>query len=143
MFGAIIQQYFLTLTLHSQQMALLPFTSKNGRIVVDDDTLPFPTEHSKAYGTYYNAQPCLDIRSLLPVFQKITYYSFTVLNICHPLPLPIHLTGHARPNSSNPIASGVCAQFPPLPHSVHLPQPFWNGGYESSLHPVVWKAALS
>lgn len=56
---------------------------------------------------------------------------------------PIHLTGHARPNSSNPKAGGVCAQFPSLPQSVHLPQPFWNGGYESSLHPMVWKAALS
>lgn len=37
----------------------------------------------------------------------------------------IHLTGHARPNSSNPIASGVCAQFPSLPHSVHHPQPLF------------------
>lgn len=30
-----------------------------------------------------------------------------------------------------------------LSFSASLPNPFWNGSDESSLHPVVWKAALS
>lgn len=33
----------------------------------------------------------------------------------------IHLAGHARPNSCNPGACGVCARFPALPHSQRRP----------------------
>lgn len=89
--------------------------------------------------TYCKVQHGLDT---WPLLRKITRHSFTVLNICHPLYL-IQLAGHARPNTTNPKACGVCARFPFLSVSAVLPSFFSNGSYESSLHPVVWKAALS
>lgn len=51
----------------------------------------------------------------------------------------IHLTGHARPNSSNPKASGVCAQFPSLSLSLILwisPNPFEM--VAMNLHCIRW-----
>lgn len=96
--------------------------------------------HSKAYITVHRTF-CNSIALIfIPPSRLLLIYSSEHLSS---IAFPIRYTGHARPNNSYPIASGVCAQFPYLPYSVHLPSPSWDGGYESSLHPVVWKAALS
>lgn len=52
---------------------------------------------------YCNAQQSLDILSLFPVLQGLLLiYSSEHLSS---IAFPIHLTGHARPNSGNPITS--------------------------------------
>lgn len=97
------------------------------------------SEHSSAQRTaqpwYPPPPPCL---------AKITRYSFTVLSICHPLFFSsTSLDMQGQTVVTRELVVYAC-DFQPSPIlSVAPSNLLWNGGNESSLHPVVWKGGLA
>lgn len=94
-------------------------------------TLPFGALLGAAYSTALISAPS----SLPPKDYQILIYSSEHLSSAVFL---IHLAGHARPNSCNPGACGVCARFPALSHSQRRPPPTSFEMVAMNLHCIRW-----